>query len=212
MSRSRLILGIVFIGILSAITAVAQGYLDGQLENDQQRAELAAKLEELPESFGDWKRLEASDLPKSAAQILQCYGHVNHVYWNSKTGSQVSVAVLLGPRGPIAVHTPDICYQSVGTVPEGSREATYVSDEKESDRFWRIRFRTDREPKPHLEVWYAWSDGGPWYASENPRFWMTQSLYKIQVAAKPAADGNQSDCQLFLKDFLPILRNRIGRS
>ncbi len=74
---------------------------------------------------------------------------------------------------------------------------------------WKVQFRRKETGKTHLEVWYAWSDGGPWVAAKNPRVWMTDRLYKIQVAG-PAPEAKQaSEVEAFLKVFLPELRSKI---
>ena len=84
---------------------------------------IAAKLEELPTEFGDWQLVENQELPESAQNQLHCYGYTLQVYDNTKTGGRVTVAVLFGPRGPIAVHTPEICYSGQGILPGGERSA-----------------------------------------------------------------------------------------
>src|SRR5690606_36914398 len=132
-----------------------------------------ALLPQLPEQVGPWVRVGDHELPASAQKQLRCYGYLNREYWNPNTGDRVSVALLFGPRGPIAVHTPEICYSSAGTQPIGTRVVETVDADGETGEFWHIQFSRGDEPLPHLDVWYAWSDGGPWYAGEYPRLWLT---------------------------------------
>ncbi len=206
MPRSRLLIGMVVIFAFTATASIAHSYLDGSLEWSKQRQELVKHLDSLPKSVGSWEFVEARELDASALQMLQCYGYMNHEYWNKSTGARISVAVLYGPRGPIAVHTPDVCYSSRGIEPIGDRKVETLTNSKQTDTFWTIQFRQGRESTPHLDVWYAWSDGGPWLASDNPRFWMTDSLWKIQVAGVPGKTVEESDCKRFLQEFVPVLR------
>ncbi len=191
---------------LSVTPRIAQSYLDGTLKSSDERLGLIKQLESLPKTVGRWEHVESRELDASAAQMLQCYGYLNHEYWNKATGVRMNVAVLYGPRGPIAVHTPDICYSSRGVEPVGERKAEELKISEKPDSFWTIKFRQGKDAAPHIEVWYAWSDGGLWCSSENPRFWMTDSLWKIQVAAEPSAAPDQSECREFLKEFVPVLR------
>lgn len=206
MNRSQLITGLVSIALLTIVASLAQGYLDGRLQDTTSLQSRSSRLDDLPKKFGDWERMSEEDLEPSVQRLLQCYGHANHVYRNVRTGTEVSMALLFGPRGPIAVHTPDICYVSRGTVAVGKREVSQIEGDSK-DTFWRIQFRNGKEVEPSLESWYAWSDGGPWIASEHPRFWMTESLYKIQIAGPPGSSNGPSECKDFMQAITPVLRD-----
>jgi hypothetical protein len=71
-----------------------------------------------------------------------------------------------------------------------------------------VQFAEEPYPDPNLEVWYAWSDGGNWKDSDYPRFWMTENLYKIQVAG-PVGDDQWRPIASFLEAFVPKLQERI---
>jgi hypothetical protein len=66
-------------------------------------------------------------------------------------------------------------------------------------------FTSNDVEKSKLHVTYGWSDGGPWLAAENPRFWRTDYLYKIQTASG-LGKGNVAATNRFLQDFLPEIR------
>jgi hypothetical protein len=195
--------------VITVLSGLVHGYLDGRWAAGPDLAAAAARLPELPEKVGPWVLVSDQELPANAARILQCYGSVVREYWNPATGDRVNVALLFGPRGPIAVHTPEICYSSAGTTLLGDRVAQSLDIDGQSEKFWSVQFAHDGDPKPSLEVWYAWSDGGPWQAADQPRFWLTDRLYKIQLAGKPSADGTQSSLQDFLAHFLLSVREAI---
>ena len=112
-SRSPLALALV-IGLL-LISTLVHGWLSGRWYVAKDLYQAGEKLEELPKQIGAWQQIESNGLDDSVAEMLQCYGSIVREYRHGDTGEQVTVALLLGPRGPIAVHTPDICYSSVGT-------------------------------------------------------------------------------------------------
>ncbi len=187
---------------------VAHGYLDSRWKTKESEAEKAELLRDLPRKAGNWELASNTEIEGSAKRILQCYGSLLREYVNGTTGDRVTVFVVYGPRGPIAVHTPEVCYSSTGTEPAGDRVAKPILINGESQSLWNVKFRKPRSTDlPHLEVFYGWSDGGPWQAASLPRVWLTDSLYKIQVAGPPARSGDEvSPVEDFVRAFLPLLQ------
>lgn len=210
MNKSQYIVALIAIGVITATTAITHAYLEAGWQSQSQIKALAARLQELPDSFGDWQRTSRKEIPSRILQVLRCYGYISDSYENTQTGSVISVAVLFGPRGPIAVHTPEICYSSVGTQSVGSRRTDSIESGNTTDVFWSTRFTKQGIQEPILEVWYGWSDGGAWHASENPRYWMTDFLYKLQISGQLQRGDGTSDCRSFLHSFLPVLRKHLG--
>lgn len=204
----------ILLCILLILTGgVAHGYLDGRWTRLDIVKEQAETLQTLPVNIGNWRLVSETELEDSAKRILRCYGSTLREYANDITGDQITVFVVYGPRGPIAVHTPEVCYSSIGTEPAGERVSTPIMINGETQTLWKVKFRKpDANEPPHMEVCYGWSDGGPWKASSLPRVWLTDSLYKIQVAGPPAKSGEDtSPVEDFLREFLPALqRLQIG--
>ena len=209
MNRTKFIAGLISILVITAVTSMMRNYLEAGWSNQSLLETQAENLRQLPEQIGDWVASSTNDLPENAMRILKCHGFINRSYWNPQTGGTITIAILFGPRGPIAVHTPEICYSGVGTRPIADRRSVEIKTAEKSDRFWTIQFSRGADPAPSLEVWYAWSDGGAWVASEQPRFWLTDSLYKIQIAGTPAKTNAESDCKSFLRALMPVLRQRL---
>ena len=111
--------------------------------------------------------------------------------------------VLFGPRGPIAVHTPEICLGSIGSA-VGERQLESISTDTGKHEFWSVQFATKFDVQPSLEVWYAWTYGTRWEASKNPRYLLTENLYKLQVSG-PVSNQVQQPCREFLEALLPNL-------
>jgi hypothetical protein len=189
---------------LSCTSALAHGWLDGRWGNQPDLVQRAAQLQQLPDTIGDWVLLEERELADNAASMLRCYGYNHTVYQNTRTGKSITMAVLFGPRGPIAVHTPEICYSGQGVQSAGGRSRVVI-DGKKPQTIWKVSFLSKVDAQPELDVYYAWSDGGPWQAAEQPRFWLTEDLYKIQIAGPPAVAGEPSECEQFLEQLFPLL-------
>lgn len=191
---------------IALLSGLAHGWLDGRWVDKPNVEAIAGKLKELPNQFGDWFLVEDQKLPEGAQNQLHCYGYTLQVFQNSKTGRRVTSAVLFGPRGPIAVHTPEICYSGQGVIPSGTRSREVVDVGGEEHAVWRVSLQSKRDSKPELESYYAWSDGSKWLAAEYPRVWLTSRLYKIQLSCQPTKEGEVSDAILFLREYLPKLQ------
>lgn len=198
---------LVLVVILAIGSGLVHGWLDGRWSSGPDLASIGERLNKLPEALGDWVLLRHQEMPANALQMLRCYGHTLRVYQHSKTGAQVTIAVLLGPRGPIAVHTPEICYSGQGVKQAKERQSVPIKANGLAHSVWQLNFLSKSDSSPALEVFYAWSDGGAWQASKYPRFWLTSRLYKFQLAGPPPASGEQSACVDFLQNFLPALSN-----
>ena len=200
---------------MTLLSAVVHGYSDGRWARPTDWMAQGQRLAQLPERCGPWVLLKTMELDENAARILRCYGSAVRAYRNEQTKDVVTVAVLFGPRGPIAVHTPEICYSSVGTAQLGERVRNSLDVAGQSQALWSVRFAEKGSDgsmgEPSFEVWYAWSDGEAWLAAEKPRFWMTPNLYKVQVAG-PVGQKGTPPCEDFLKEFLPQLAPLLGAS
>jgi hypothetical protein len=167
----------------------------------------AARLAELPHQIGAWKMVEELPMEKSALKMLECAAYANRRYINEHTGQSISLAILVGPPGPIAVHTPEICFSSRDYEIQSERQSVSV-DESPSKRhtFWRVDFKSRNALADELRIYYAWSPGGLWEAADSPRYEFTAAplLYKIQLATPVASrlrgDGADPGRQ-FLEDL-----------
>jgi hypothetical protein len=198
---SRVIPIAAVIGLI-LFSGVVHGYLDGRWSQANDLKAQGELLQQLPEMCGDWQLAKTEDLDAGAMQLLRCHGSTVRVYRHrEKEDSFVNVAIMFGPRGPIAVHTPEVCYDSVGTEQTADRRVESISTVQSRHELWTVPFSRDNRSE-EFEVWYAWSDGGSWQAAKHPRFWATDNLYKIQLAG-PVSRGAEDPCRDFLEKFLP---------
>jgi len=129
--------------------------------------------------------VEESPMDRATIEMLQCAGYVNRRYVNQKTGQSVSLAIIVGPPGPTAVHTPEICFSSRAYEREGERALVRLGTPAKRDTFWQVDFSARNIMAGKLRVYYAWSRGRHWEAANSPRFEFGAApmLYKIQLAS-----------------------------
>ena len=210
--------------ILVAGLTVASGVLHGCLTNrwgaPPAMLGAAEQLKSVPTQIGDWRMQSDDEMEESVEDMLALAGYVNRNYVNDTTGQVVHVAVLLGPAGQISVHTPEICYSSREYGLKDKRERTTISTKKSADEpqdtdepqdLWRVTFQSRDVSRNMICVYYGWTRGERWSATEGPRWEYAGSpyLYKIQLSSQlpPGSTPEDRDaCKDFLAEFLPVLK------
>lgn len=207
MRRITPVLAIGLLGALTVFSGVLQGRLSHRWGMTRDSGEAANVLKQLPQQFAGWRLADPETMREAVKDTLQCEGYVLNKYVH-ESGAVVNFAILLGPPGPISVHTPEICYSSREYTVVQNRDRVNVECKPEGGEFWRTIFRSKSLDAPMMHVYYAWSDGGEWNASDSPRFEYAGRpyLFKLQLAGwcEPSADAEAMACESFLKDFVPV--------
>lgn len=205
-----------------AVLALGLGLVYG-LETDRWRTsrELESalhRLQAVPSEIGDWK---ATDVPYEAEDFARAgiKGGIFRLYKNTRTGATVSLLIVCGRGGPISVHTPDICYAAAGYRAVGAQErkSVKVGPEGQQVPFWVLQFaKPDAVVPTRMEIYWAWSTGGPLDAPDQPRFTYARSpaLYKVYVVREfaPTSRGaKENACEEFLRRALPDLHAALAR-
>jgi len=199
-----------FLGITSALAilvlgGVAHGVLSkrwGIAENTQL---LGRQLNEIPMELGPWKCEEEGKLDDRVRNTLEAIGYISRVYVHQSTGESINIFFVFGPKGPIAVHTPEVCYSARAVTQTSERQSVPCDYDGTEGTIWKLGFETNTIDKRKMSVYYGWTEGGPWQAASNPRFWRTDFLYKIQTSCQ--ATGKKEDStDEFLKYFMPEAR------
>lgn len=169
--------------------------------------EAATTLDSFPDAFGPWRVHELRGMEDRVVEMLQCAGHVNRSYLNVDTSELVNVSVIVGPPGPTAVHTPDICYSSRDYSVKESPEKRTIDAGGDKHSFWAMRLRPNEPGGADLHVYYAWADEPVWRAADAPRYeyGARPYLYKVQVAGSPVLSNKAQStdlCRRFLEDWL----------
>jgi hypothetical protein len=196
------------------VLTVAAGMLQGRLTNRWGLTEdlqaVGRKLEQLPGEFGDWQLVESSELDETSQRMLEPYGYVGGVYRNETTGAQVTMFVIVGPVGPIAVHTPEVCFGTRTYEQIESRKSFALDSPSSPDEphtFWAPLFQRKDVDRHLAPTYYSWTLGDRWSAAEDPRFAFAGNpyLYKVQVTTLVPAGPSRPEtdpCQEFLADFV----------
>lgn len=165
-------------------------------------------LDSFPDQLGKWQLVEELPMDNTTLNMLECAGYVNRRYVNQESGEEVRVAIIVGPAGPTAVHTPEICYSSRAYDLQDQRRSVVISAAADAEHtFWCVDFKMRHVLAEQLRVYYAWSLGERWEAATSPRvsFAAEPMLYKIQLASTipPAVQAVDSDpCRQFLEELL----------
>lgn len=211
-SKATGILRFIVLAAIGTGITLAAGLLHGRLTQrwgplpDLQAA--ARNLEALPKDIGDWQSVKEEPISERIVQTLSCAGYVNRQYVNRKTGQTISVAIIVGPPGPTAVHTPEICYSSRAYSIQDPRKEVKLSDDAgKSHSFWSVQFRSSDASPDQLHVYYGWLGDGEWTASKSPRFEFAgrRLLHKLQMSTIVPAqrtDRATDPCQDFLTALL----------
>ncbi len=213
MSWTGFILKLALVVAVTVSAALVQGRMRRRWGPRDAVRSAAARLQEFPQDFGDWHMTSARDLDAESRSQLECVGEMVRVYTNAKTGDSVSLQFILGPAGPTAAHTPEICMAQCDFTPLGERRAVAVGHD--DDRFWKRRFKSKNLHGESLSVYWAWNRDGKWIApKEDARYAFAgiAYLYKVQVACgfRGPAEGEATDGEAndggrrFLADFVPL--------
>lgn len=204
--------------VLIAVLTLASGAVAGVFNNRWgPRADLAAagqRIDQLPGTLGDWESQSAEPVDKGAAQMLQCAGSTVRTYQNRQTGALVRMVLIVGPPGPTAVHTPDVCYTSGNYEMEGKPQEVDLRAGGHAAGFWSASFRARSLRGENLRVFYSWNDGSGWRASRHPRIEYAASplLYKLQVVTGALeADEEGEAWRGFLDQLLPSLEKLLEK-
>jgi hypothetical protein len=214
MKRLTSILGIAIALGVTLAAGVIQGHLSNRWGITNELKEAGKRLEQcVPSALGKWRLKSQDRLGETSARMLQSVGQFVATYENEESGEEASVFVIVGPMGPTAEHTPEVCFSSRAFRQVGGRArvALQSSDKERFGQFWMATFESKSLEGGYVRSYWAWSPDGKWSAPDNARTEFVRSpyLYKIQVQsvlrAEPSPD-TPDPCREFLMAFLPAAR------
>ena len=194
----RVVTTIVILSIL-VVSGIVQGNFTGRwIPKDTDLTSELSRVTDIHESFGDWRMVREIEPDESVLRILLCAAYLQREYQDIKTGDLVSVVWIAGPSGPTVAHIPEICYSSQNHSPLGERESHEIDS---ANSLWKIEFQSRGVGGDEFAVFYGWSRGGPWIASDYPRiaFGGEQLVYKMQLSST-----NRDAAAQFAEDFVML--------
>jgi hypothetical protein len=204
--------------ILTTLT-IASGAIAGVLSNrwgtPATLAAAAERFADFPDNLGAWQLEKSEPFAPVVAEMLECAASTHRVYRNRETGQAIQVALHVGPPGPTAVHTPDVCLDSQDFEQLRARERIQVlSAARGGGSFWKADYRARTLEGAAAHFIYGWSTGGGWVAAQRPRFEFVghRLLYKLQVSSQYNDlddDGGEAVYREFLELLLPRLASQV---
>ena len=206
---------ILTVGIGFGHRAISAGGLSDGIELTQDQ------VDQLPDQIDVWTITNRDKIAGNALKLLECKSNGNLAYRNVDTEANVVVTVMSGPSGPLAAHTPEVCYSSkayvIDSVPE-LLEIDLGDGTKCELRVVNLVPRSDNhEP---LTVIYGWNDGATWKAPaptwSRAVYAGTQSLVKLQAAIVTTGDSSaastkdrQAQLKSSLTQFIPVINAQL---
>ncbi|MFL5339176.1 MAG: exosortase-associated EpsI family protein [Gemmataceae bacterium] len=204
-----------------AVMALGAGiWRGGDVNGSGTSAELDAacrRLADVPSALGEWRGeldpLDGEDLRRGSIK-----GHVSYRFRNVITGERVSMVIVCGRPGPIAVHTPEICYGGAGFEAFGERYRKEIAvDRDRKFAVWAMRFKPPSTSSgAPIEVNWGWNGGDGWLAPDSARLTLAKypalyKLYVVRTVPALATEQRNDPSVSFLQTFLPELEKALSR-
>lgn len=205
-----------YVAALATLVAsgVTHGFWSGRWTKSRALEERVAALRNVPPKVGDWVG-EDSQLDRRSVEMGEISGHLMRRYKNPRDGAEVTVLIVCGRPGPIAVHTPEVCYGGNGYAQLAPRQKYAVgSGGTPAGDVWSVDMgKGGPLGDQRLRVIYTWTTDGKWHASQAPRvdFAGAPALYKLYFVAP----GDKGASPLggpqgrFLTQLLPVLQKSL---
>jgi hypothetical protein len=183
----------IAVAVLVIAGAVVHGATTRRWQALSPDAERAARVHAVVVRYADTESAEMpNDVPLKEASIA-----TSRRYSSAAGGFAASTAIISGPPGAVATHTPDVCYSGNGystlrgpsrqTIDlPGGGQATYLVADFERKRETSVeRYR----------VRWAWSTAGRWDAPDRARLaYMSEAeLFKLYVVSPLPIEGTPAD-------------------
>src|SRR5438309_1083097 len=146
------------------ITGIVHGFWTDRWVVSEELSACVARLEKIPLDLGEWQGQEVERVPPASGGAA---GHLVRRYVHQQNGTVVTVAIVCGRPGPVAVHTPDVCYGASGYDVGAPHRVTVPANKGE---FWTAdAVKGSATGDTKLRIYWSWNDGSGWVASDNAR-------------------------------------------
>jgi hypothetical protein len=174
--------------VLIISSGIVHGVWTNRWSAEDQTSAAVKALQKLPASIGNW---DAADLTLTDAEIkhAELSGYVLRQYQHEHTQRSVSLLLMCGQPGPVAVHAPTACYLGAGYRMVGNPLRHSVAPEADQgqtafDSFFVASFRRNSPVEAdHTRIFWAWSTDGNWSNPDHPRvaFANAPALFKLYL-------------------------------
>jgi hypothetical protein len=163
-------------------TGIVHGIWTGRWELTDEPGASVARLPNVSMELGDW---QGQTLDAESQQLGDASACLLRRYTNRLTGAGVTVFLLCGRPGPVAIHPPDSCYAAGGyeiTTPSQFKAPGEAGAAPAEFRVARMRKKRAGE-QSQLRIFWSWNDGNGWRVPANPRWAFASSpvLFKLYL-------------------------------
>lgn len=218
----RTLLSLIAAAVI-VFSSVAHGIWTMRWTGAKPLEEAAAKVALVPEAFGEWTSEDLS-VKKRTMDQAGARGYLSRRYINRSNGQTMMAMLLCGQPGPLAAHTPMICFRATGMEPSGPDKRCSLRDDGSQDwgeLFWADFVGTASGSPMRVRLFWGFSpDGLHWQAPSNPRVALAGQPVLLKVFVHREFDrGKVSEsediapdkdpCADFLREFLPEIAKTI---
>lgn len=228
--------------LIAAVLLIGGGVVHGTLTHRWQTVARTngpeTRLQLVPQTIGDWDSQD-SKISEAEKQMAGLTHDLTRTYTNRRTGDSVTVVLMSGPTGPVAVHPPTACYQGAGYQQSGATRETVIdlpvaevvrlqgtsavsqnrslttSATAATRHVFAIAdfYQPTRPEQTQPRIYWAWTTNGTWSVPESPRLAFAGSpvLFKLYVTCERPI-GSQKSQASPIDDFLRLLLVEIQQS
>src|SRR5262249_38640128 len=150
---------------------IAEGFWTNRWTSSGEIQAAVLKLEQVPMTLGPWQA-QARELDADQIRAAQLSGYLSREYVHRSTRKSISILLVCGRAGPVAVHPPDACYRGAGYEPTAAyvRQAIVCEALNSPAEFFTAIFGKEESVVPDLlRIYWSWNASGTWQAPDNPR-------------------------------------------
>jgi hypothetical protein len=192
-----------------ALAGAAHGLWTDRWGWSDEPAASAARLSAVPVTLGEWEG-QPIEIPVQERERAAVAGCLARRYTHRRTGEELSVVLVCGRPGPVAVHPPEVCYGGAGYTPAADPEVLTVAGQPPA-AFKVATFTRPGVTAPgRLRIFWSWSATGAWETPRSPRWTFAgeRALYKLYLIRQlppteepPAADPAVAFLHLLLPEL-----------
>jgi hypothetical protein len=192
------------------VSGLVHGFWTQRWHTAEALDDAVARVYAVPMQAGTWKAVAIAVDPEPYEQA-RAIGWWMRRYTRDGSSAAISVILMCGRAGHMAVHTPDICYRGAGYEMAGEpvQEVIVLPNGQGEAQFWTARFRLPaRTGGQDLAIHWSWAATGSWQAPSSPRlvFGGQPYLYKLYVVRETAGDPvRDPETTEFLRQLMPQL-------
>ena len=212
----------IVLTLLIVTTAIGatlySGLLHGRIRHEfglgQDLTEQVRLVTSLPSEFGQtedgrpaWIRDgDPKPMAVEVVEMLECAGHYQAAYRSTLHPEWlVQLLVMVGPSGPLLIHSPDVCYPASGNTFLSGPEFLKVQTASGRNQALQVMmFKQGKLEGRKVRVGFAFSEGGVWGSPQNARreYAGAPFLYKLQLHTTLPSDYQLTEDQDPLAEFM----------